>query len=57
LDNVTIARSRNHIKKYYNTEKIGNFPERLKPISIREKLTDLKGAVNYREIYQTLLWD
>ncbi len=54
LDNVTIARSRNHIKKYYNTEKIGNFPERLKPISIREKLTDLKGAVNYREIYQTL---
>ncbi|EUB34495.1 MULTISPECIES: C-terminal helicase domain-containing protein [Fusobacterium] len=54
MDNVTIARSRNHIKKYYNTEKIGNFPERLKPISIREKLTDLKGAVNYREIYQTL---
>lgn len=54
LDNVTIARSRNHIKKYYNTEKIGNFPERLKPISIREKLTDLKGAVNYKEIYQTL---
>ena len=54
MDNVTIARSRNHIKKYYNTEKIGNFPERLKPISIREKLTDLKGAVNYKEIYQTL---
>lgn len=54
LDNVTIARSRNHIKKYYNTEKIGTFPERLKPISIREKLSDLKGVVNYKEIYQTL---
>ena len=26
----------------------------MKPISIREKLTDLKGAVNYKEIYQTL---
>ena len=41
LDSVTIARSRKHIEKYYNSEKIGKFPERLKPISIRANLTDL----------------
>jgi hypothetical protein len=35
LDSVTIARSRKHIEKYYNTEKIGKFPERRKPISLR----------------------
>ena len=27
LDSVTIARSRRHIEKYYNTEEIGKFPE------------------------------
>ena len=35
LDSVTIARSRKHIEKYYNTEQVGKFPERLKPISKR----------------------
>ena len=33
LDSVTIARSRKHIERYYSAEKIGKFPERLKPIS------------------------
>ena len=33
LDLITIARSRKHITKYYNTKDIGKFPERLKPIS------------------------
>lgn len=54
LDSVTIARSRKHIKKYYNTEKIGKFPERLKPISKRPQLTDLKLTINYNEIYAQL---
>lgn len=54
LDSVTIARSRKHIEKYYNTEKIGKFPERRKPISKRPSLTDLKGAINYNEIYEQL---
>ena len=35
LDSVTIARPRKHIEKCYNTEKIGKFPERRKPISLR----------------------
>ncbi|HEX2958953.1 MAG TPA: helicase-related protein [Chitinispirillaceae bacterium] len=35
LDMLTIARSRKHILKYYNTKDIGTFPKRLTPISIR----------------------
>ncbi len=54
LDSVTIARSRKHIEKYYNTSEIGKFPERLKPISLQPKLTDLKKAINYNEIYEEL---
>ena len=55
LDSVTIARSRKHIEKYYNTEQVGKFPERLKPISQRPQLTDLTGAINYNEIYEALM--
>ena len=55
LDSVTIARSRKHIEKYYNTEEIGKFPERLKPISKRPNLTDLGGAINYNQIYEILI--
>jgi len=55
LDSVTIARSRRHIEKYYNTEEIGKFPERLKPISKRPSLTDLNDAINYNEIYEQLM--
>ena len=54
LDSVTIARSRKHIEKYYNTEKIGKFTERRKPISLRPSLTDLPSAINYNEIYEQL---
>lgn len=55
LDSVTIARSRKHIEKYYNTEEIGSFPTRLKPISLRPALTDLKTAINYNEIFEQLM--
>lgn len=55
LDNVTIARSRKHIETYYNTAKIGKFPERNKPISRRPQLTDLNEAINYNEIYEQLM--
>ncbi|MDY6366503.1 MAG: helicase-related protein [Oscillospiraceae bacterium] len=54
LDSVTIARSRRHIEKYYNTEAIGKFPERLKPISLAPKLTDLSDAITYNEIFGIL---
>lgn len=51
---MTIARSRRHIEKYYNTSEIGEFPERLKPISLRPHLTDLSDAINYNQIYELL---
>ena len=55
LDSVTIARSRRHIEKYYNTAAIGKFPERLPPISMQPCLTDLNSAINYSEIYELLM--
>ncbi|NLX94076.1 MAG: ATP-dependent helicase, partial [Clostridiales bacterium] len=54
LDSVTIARSRRHIVKYYDTTEIGAFPERLAPISRRCELTTLPGAISYNEIYKKL---
>lgn len=55
LDSVTIARSRKHIEKYYNTSDIGKFPERLPPLSLRPRLTDLSDAINYNDIYSLLM--
>ena len=55
LDSVTIARSRKHIEKYYNTSAIGKFPERLPPVSLRLRLTDLNDAINYNDIYNLLM--
>ncbi|MCF0245139.1 MAG: DEAD/DEAH box helicase family protein, partial [Bacteroidaceae bacterium] len=56
LDAVTIARSRKHIEKYYDTKDIGKFPTRLKPISKRPHLTDLKesATVTYKDISEHL---
>ena len=55
LDSVTIARSRKHIQKYYDTSDIGTFPTRLKPVSLRPPLTDLKEAISYNEIFEQLM--
>lgn len=54
LDAVTIARSRSHIIKYYNTNDVGRFPTRLSPISRRPKLTDLSDAISFRDIAEQL---
>ncbi len=54
LDSVTIARSRKHIEKYYDTTDIGKFPHRNIPISLSPKLTDLESATNYNQIYEEL---
>ena len=54
LDAVTIARSRKHIEKYYDTAAIGKFPTRLVPDSPRPSLTNRPGAINYNEIYEQL---
>lgn len=54
LDAVTIARSRKHIVKYYNTNDVGKFPKRLAPISRRPKLTDLSDAITFKDIAEML---
>ncbi|PSB18685.1 ATP-dependent helicase [Phormidesmis priestleyi ULC007] len=44
LDELTIARSRQHIQRYYKDSiaELGGFPERLRPLSIYPKI-DLRG--------------
>jgi len=54
LDSVTIARSRKHIETFYNTEEVGTFPERLKPISIHCQLTHRRDVIGFNEIFDQL---
>lgn len=54
LDAVTIARSRSHIVKYYDTKDIGKFPIRLAPVSRRPKLTDLNESITFSDIAEQL---
>ncbi|MEG4499860.1 helicase-related protein [Microcoleus sp. F10-C6] len=52
LDELTIARSRKHIQKYYKDAiaQLGGFPERLKPISVFPEI-DLKGEfMSYEQL-------
>lgn len=65
LDLLSIARSRKHIEKYYNIEDIGEFPTRLKPISIKtdidlhnelfemKKINEILGNLQF-SIYQPM---
>lgn len=54
LDSVTIARSRKHIQKYYDTKDIGTFPKRLKPISIHTPLTERENETTFNLIFEEL---
>jgi len=54
LDAVTIARSRKHIETFYDTEEIGKFPERRKPLSFRLPLTYREDVLDINEIYKHL---
>lgn len=54
LDSVTIARSRKHIEKYYDMNSIGQFPTRLKPISMTSELTDIDGFMSVKDIAEEL---
>lgn len=55
LDNVTIARSRKHITKYYDTSEIGSFPARLKPISYYCDIAKKEDTLGYNDIFDTLM--
>lgn len=54
LDSVTIARSRKHIQKYYDTKDIGTFPKRLHPISIQTPLTECENETTFNLIFEEL---
>lgn len=55
LDNVTIARSRKHVTKYYDTSEIGDFPKRLKPISFYTDIAKKEDKLGYEDIFQELM--
>lgn len=55
LDNVTIARSRKHITKYYDTKDIGKFPTRLKPESYYCDIADSNDFLGYNDIFESLM--
>ena len=54
LDSVTIARSRKHIERFYADDKIGNFPERLQPVSLYPSLATNPNFVDYEEVFTEL---
>ena len=54
LDNITIARSRKHITKYYDTSEIGKFPTREKPISYYCDIAEKEDTLEYNDIFNTL---
>jgi len=56
LDELTIARSRNHIKRFYNAEsEVGKFPVRSKPISIYPSIDLMDRFYTYDQINKTIL--
>lgn len=50
LDMLTIARSRKHIVKYYNSSDVGKFPIRLKPINEKTDIDSQRLFPSLREI-------
>lgn len=54
LDSVTIARSRKHIREFYDQKAIGDFPKRLKPKNIYPDLTLNHPDISYQRIYQLI---
>jgi hypothetical protein len=54
LDSVTIARSRKHIEKFYDTSEIGSFPVRRQPISYHCPLTQRNDVIGFNDIFAQL---
>lgn len=54
LDMLTIARSRKHIEKYYDTKDIGEFPDRLKPITVTPEIDTKKQFKDIEQIYDEI---
>jgi ERCC4-related helicase len=54
LDMLTIARSRKHIEKYYDTTDIGKFPNRLTPITLSPEIDTQGKFKDISEIYDEI---
>ena len=54
LDMLTIARSRKHIEKYYDTSEIGKFPNRLTPLTITPAIDTENKFKDIGELYDEL---
>ncbi|MFG5465340.1 helicase-related protein [Enterococcus faecalis] len=54
LDMLTIARSRKHIEKYYDTNAIGDFPERLKPITVKSDIDLSNNFPDLQSVYDDI---
>lgn len=54
LDSVTIARSRKHILKYYDTKDVGKFPTKNKPVNVDFELTKMQDFLSFKDIFNTL---
>ena len=54
LDSVTIARSRKHIETFYDTADIGQFPQRLKPLSFHCPLSLETNTIGFNVIFDQL---
>lgn len=55
LDNVTIARSRKHVTKYYDISEIGDFPKRLQTKSFYTNIANNEDTISYKTIYEELM--
>lgn len=54
LDTLTIARSRKHIEKYYDTTALGKFPQRLQPLNIKSDIDTDNSFPPLQEINKTI---
>ena len=55
LDLLTIARSRDHVVRYYGTKETGQFPERLRPQNLKADIDLADRLVSVREINEEIL--
>lgn len=54
LDMLTIARSRKHIEKYYDTTSLGDFPERLTPITKKSNIDESGEFPDLQDVYDSI---
>ncbi|MDO4796706.1 MAG: helicase-related protein [Coriobacteriales bacterium] len=54
LDQVTVARSRRQIQRYYDVEAIGPFPKRLDPVTRRPDLSNAPDVGTFHKIAEAL---